>query len=100
MKQAIAETIATESGVNAELIAVTEVAELLEGDLVIDFGAATPLLLTAFEEPDTKGDIEYILKAAVAVVLPGVFSNAVEIPGIASHAKLLTNSSSSPKMMN
>ena len=100
MKQAIAETIATESGVNAELVAVTEVAELLEGDLVIGFGAATPSLLTAYEKSHTKRDIEYMLKAAVAGVLPGVFSNAVEILGIASHAKLLANSYSSTKMTN
>ena len=92
MKQAIAETIATESGVNAELIAVTEVAELLEGALVIDFGAATPLLLTAYENPDTKEDIGDMFKVAVAREMPSVLSNAVEIPGIASHAKLLTHS--------
>merc|ERR1719506_1119215 len=89
MKQAIAETIATESGVNAELIAVTEVAELLEGALVIDFGAATPLLLTAYEKLDTKRDIEDMLKVAVARALPSVLSNAVEIPGIALHDRRL-----------
>ena len=62
MEQAVAETIASESGVNAEIVAVTEAAELLEGVLVIDFGAATPSVLTRYENPDTKEDIGDILE--------------------------------------
>ena len=66
VKDAFAVSIASESGLDAETVAITKVAEAVEGFLDFDFGDAAAALARAYEDPALRADIARTLAAAVA----------------------------------
>ena len=93
VRMALAASISAASGVAAETVAVTEVAEAVEGSLDFDFGEAAASVASAYEDPDLRTDIERTLEVALASGLPNVNASAVTILGIASAARSLSGTS-------
>ena len=93
VRMALAASISAASGVAAETVAVTEVAEAVEGSLDFDFGEAAASVASAYEDPDLRADIERTLEVALASGLPNVNASAVTILGISPDARRVSGSS-------
>jgi hypothetical protein len=92
IKEALAQSITSEAGIDGEII-VTEVLASVEGTLEFNFGEAAAFFATAYEDPNTKGDIEHTLQVAFASGLPDVNASAVKIIGaVPSAGRRLTGS--------
>jgi hypothetical protein len=97
VKKALAESVAASAGINAADVVITEVTESVEGSLEFDFGDASESFAAAFENPDTKKEIERTLQTAVASGLLFVDPSDVTILGVSSaralHARRLSGTS-------
>ena len=89
VKGALAESISSASGVDADAVEVTKVAESVEGALDFDFGDAAALVATAYEDPSARVEIDLTLRTAVAGGLANVTPSDVEILGIMSRNRIL-----------
>ena len=87
IKEALAQSITSEAGIDGEII-VTEVLASVEGTLEFNFGEAAAFFATAYEDPNTKGDIEHTLQVALASGLAEVNASAVEIRGVSTGRRL------------
>jgi len=97
VKKALEESVAASAGINADNVVITEVKESVEGSLEFDFGDASESFAAAFENPDTKKEIERTLQTAVASGLLFVDPSDVTILGVTSaralHARRLSGTS-------
>lgn len=97
VKEALAESVAASAGIDADNVVITEVMESVEGQLEFDFGDASASFAAAYENPDTKKEIERTLQTAVASGLLFVDPSDVTILGVTSaralHARRLSGTS-------